>query len=56
MVFLGFAWFASLLVEADVSALYTVGLLLRPLFVAVLGHLLLAFPSGRLEGASRKRS
>jgi signal transduction histidine kinase len=50
MVFLGFAWFASLLVYSRVSALYTVGLFFRPLFIAVLNHLLLAFPSGRLEG------
>ncbi len=50
MVFLGFAWFASLLVFSSVSALYTVGLFFRPLFIAVLNHLLLVFPSGRLEG------
>jgi signal transduction histidine kinase len=49
MVFLGFAWFASLLVYSSVSALYTVGLFFRPLFIAVLNHVLLAFPSGRLE-------
>ncbi len=50
MVFLGFAWFASLLVYSSVSALYTMGLFFRPLFIAVLNHVLLAFPSGRLEG------
>jgi signal transduction histidine kinase len=50
MVLLGFAWFGSQLVWTDVSPLYTAGLFLRPLFIAVLGHLLLAFPSGRLEG------
>jgi signal transduction histidine kinase len=49
MVFFGFAWFASLWVYTSVSALYTAGQLVRPLFIAVLGHLLLAFPSGRLE-------
>jgi signal transduction histidine kinase len=49
MVFLGFAWFASQLVYASVSPLYTAGNLVRPLFIAVLGHLLLAFPRGRLE-------
>ena len=49
MVFFGFAWFASLWVYTSVSALYTIGQLVRPLFIAVLGHLLLAFPSGRLE-------
>ena len=50
MVFFGFAWFASLWAYTSVSALYTTGQILRPLFIAVLGHLLLAFPSGRLEG------
>jgi signal transduction histidine kinase len=50
MVFLGFAWFASLLVYSSVSAPYTLGLFLRPLFIAVLNHVLLAFPTGRLEG------
>jgi signal transduction histidine kinase len=49
MVFLGFAWFAGQLVYASVSPLYTTGLFFRPLFIAVLGHLLLAFPSGRPE-------
>ena len=49
MVSLGFAWFAGQLVYASVSPLYTTGLFFRPLFIAVLGHLLLAFPSGRLE-------
>ena len=50
MVFFGFAWFASLWVYTSVSVLWTLGQLVRPLFIAVLGHLLLAFPSGRLEG------
>ena len=50
MVLFAFAWFASLLAYARVAPLYTIGLLCRPLFIAVLGHLLLAFPSGRLEG------
>jgi signal transduction histidine kinase len=49
MVLLGFAWFASLWVYTNVSPLYTAGNLVRPLFIAVLGHLLLAFPSGRLN-------
>jgi signal transduction histidine kinase len=50
MVFFGFAWFASLWVYSSVSALYTAGQILRPLFIAVLAHVVLAFPSGRLEG------
>jgi signal transduction histidine kinase len=50
MLFFGFAWFASFWIYTSVSLLYTAGQLVRPLFIAVLGHLLLAFPSGRLEG------
>ena len=50
MVGLGFAWFAGLLIHAPVSLLYTVGLFSRALFIAVLGHLLLTFPRGRIEG------
>lgn len=50
MVLLGFAWFGSLLQYAGVPALYTAGEFLRVLFLAVLGHLLLAFPTGRLTG------
>jgi signal transduction histidine kinase len=49
MIFFGFAWFAGLWIYTSVSALYTAGQLVRPLFIAILGHLLLAFPSGRLE-------
>jgi signal transduction histidine kinase len=50
MVFFGFAWFGSLLELSDLSPLFTMGLFLKALFLAVLGHVLLAFPRGRLEG------
>ena len=49
MVFFGFAWFGSLLERSDVAAVFTSGRFLAALFFAVLGHVLLAFPSGRLE-------
>jgi signal transduction histidine kinase len=45
----GFAWFASGLSAADDDVLYTAGLLLDALFPVIVGHLVLAFPSGRLE-------
>ena len=45
----GFAWLASGLSAADDDLLYTIGELLDGLFPAVLGHLLLAFPTGRLD-------
>src|SRR5919204_3349492 len=50
MVFFGFAWFAGRLIYSDVPLLHTIGGFLGVLFFAVLGHLLLAFPGGRLEG------
>jgi signal transduction histidine kinase len=50
MVFFGFAWFAGRLIYSDVPLLYTIGLFTGALFFAVLGHNLLAFPGGRLDG------
>jgi signal transduction histidine kinase len=50
MVIFGFAWFGGRLTYTDSPLLYTIGLFLGALFFAVLGHVLLAFPSGRLEG------
>src|ERR671936_2866222 len=50
MVFFGFAWFTGRLIYSDVPLLHTIGGFLGVLFFAVLGHVLLAFPSGRLEG------
>ena len=45
----GFTWFASGLSAADDDVLYTVGLTTDALFPVIVGHLVLAFPSGRLE-------
>jgi signal transduction histidine kinase len=50
MVLFGFAWFAGRLIYSDVPLLHTIGSFLGVLFFAVLGHVLLAFPGGRLEG------
>ena len=49
MVAAGFAWFAAQLNAADDDVLYTIGIALDALFVAVVGHLLIAFPTGRLH-------
>jgi signal transduction histidine kinase len=49
MVGTGFALFAGTLVEANRSVPFTVGLALGPLATAVLAHLVLAFPDGRLH-------
>ena len=45
----GFAWFATGLSASDDDLVFTIGIALDALFPAILGHLLLAFPSGRLE-------
>jgi signal transduction histidine kinase len=49
MTAVGFAWFASGLSEADDDLLFTIGITLDSLFPALAGHLLLAFPTGRLH-------
>jgi signal transduction histidine kinase len=49
MIGTGFALFAGTLVEANRSVPFTVGLALSPLATAVLAHLVLAFPDGRLH-------
>jgi signal transduction histidine kinase len=45
----GFAWLASGLSASDNDVLYTIGELLDGLFPAIIGHLLVAFPTGRLQ-------
>jgi signal transduction histidine kinase len=50
MLLFGFVWFGGRLIYVNPPVLYTIGLFLGAVFFAVLGHVLLAFPSGRLEG------
>jgi signal transduction histidine kinase len=50
MLLFGFVWFAGRWIYVDPPLLYTIGLFLGAVFFAVLGHVLLAFPGGRLEG------
>jgi signal transduction histidine kinase len=45
----GFAWFASQLSASDVDLLFTIGIALDGLFIAIVAHLLVAFPTGRLQ-------
>jgi signal transduction histidine kinase len=54
MVLVGFAWFGSLLEETSYSPLFTVGLFLPALYIAIFAHVLLAFPSGELVGRLRR--
>ncbi len=50
----GFAWFMSQLSAADGDVLYTIGIFCDGLAVAVIGHLLVAFPTGRLHGRAER--
>jgi signal transduction histidine kinase len=52
MVLTGFAFFASGLSGTDVPATFAIGSLFSALYVAIVFHLLLAFPSGRLQSRS----
>ena len=48
-VTVGFAWGAAGITEANNDTVFSFGLLVNSLWIAVLIHALLAFPSGRLE-------
>jgi PAS domain-containing protein len=52
LVVVGFAWFLGALPSSNEPLLFTAGILVGSVFVAWLVHLLLAFPSGRLEQRS----
>jgi signal transduction histidine kinase len=56
MTAVGFAWFAQTLSAANSEALFTIGIALDSLFPGIAGHLLLAFPSGRLESGAARRT
>ena len=49
MVAAGFAWFGTSLSASDDDVLFTIGIALDALFPGIIGHLLIAFPSGRLQ-------
>jgi signal transduction histidine kinase len=54
MCAVGFAWFLAGLVESNDPTFFTIGAYLSPLYVVLVIHMVLAFPSGRLEtGAAR---
>jgi signal transduction histidine kinase len=49
MTAVGFAWFLAGLSEANDPWVYTLGIYLGPLYIVLVGHMLLAFPTGKLE-------
>jgi signal transduction histidine kinase len=50
MVATGFAWYVAQLARTEPALLFSIGFALENLYVALAVHLLLAYPSGRLEG------
>jgi signal transduction histidine kinase len=54
MTTVGFAWFAAGLSESNSELLFTIGTYLGPLYVAVVVHMMLAFPAGRLETVAQR--
>jgi signal transduction histidine kinase len=49
MVVTAFAWYISIAERTDAPLLFSIGILLENLFVVTALHLVLAFPTGRLE-------
>jgi signal transduction histidine kinase len=55
MTLVGFAWFLGALALSDTPEIFIVGAMLGPLPFAVLIHMLLAFPTGRVHGKWARR-
>ncbi len=51
----GFAWLLAAVGFSDLPLLFTIGQLFGAFFFAVVLHLLLAFPSGRLQSVAERR-
>ena len=49
MTLVGFMWFLGALSTADTAWAYTLGVLLGTLWIGALVHMLVAFPTGRVE-------
>src|SRR5687768_9123333 len=49
MALVGFTWFLGALTSADTAWAFTLGLLVGALWLGALVHMLVAFPSGRVQ-------
>jgi signal transduction histidine kinase len=49
MLSVGFAWFLAGLAESNNPTVFTIGVWVAPLYLAIVVHMVLAFPTGRLE-------
>jgi signal transduction histidine kinase len=54
MTAVGFAWMLTGLTEANDPWVYTLGVYVGSLYLALIGHTLLSFPSGKLETTSAR--
>src|SRR5215470_6275342 len=55
MTLVGFLWFLGALTSASSAWVYTLGVLLTSLWVGALVHMLVAFPTGRVEPGIERR-
>ena len=55
MTLVGFMWFLGALGSSDAAWAYTIGLLVGALWIGALVHMLVAFPSGRVEPGLERR-
>src|SRR5918994_3864539 len=49
MTMVGFFWFLGALTSADIAWAFTLGLALSSLWIAALVHMLVAYPTGRVD-------
>ncbi|MBI5104320.1 MAG: hypothetical protein HZB46_04925 [Solirubrobacterales bacterium] len=54
MTGVGFAWFVAGLTVADDPFVHTLAVYLSPVYLVLVGHMLLAFPGGHLEGTAAR--
>jgi signal transduction histidine kinase len=54
MTAVGFAWFLNGLTASNASAIFTIASYLGPLYLALVVHMVLAFPGGRLETTEQR--
>jgi signal transduction histidine kinase len=55
MTAVGFAFFLSVLSAADAGWMFTIGVLLSSIYLAVFVHMLLAYPDGRIDSPGLRR-
>jgi signal transduction histidine kinase len=54
MTMVGFTWFLAGLADANSPGLFTIGTYLGPVYIVVAAHMVLTFPTGRLETTAQR--